>query len=115
MPQHQSTLQNRRSDRAMKKLYIQTYGCQMNQFDSERIAQVMGRIGYVPTEQLNSADLIILNTCSVRDRAEQKVYSALGSWRDLKQQRPELIIGVGGCVAQQEGQALLNRVPHLDL
>jgi len=99
----------------MKKLYIQTYGCQMNQYDSERIAQVMGRMGYVPTEQIESADLILLNTCSVRDRAEQKVYSALGRWKDLKQQRPGLIIGVGGCVAQQEGETLLNRVPHLDL
>ncbi len=99
----------------MKKLYIQTYGCQMNQYDSERIARVMGRMGYVPAERLEAADLIILNTCSVRDKAEQKVYSALGSWKELKQQRPEMIIGVGGCVAQQEGEALLNRVPHLDL
>ena len=99
----------------MKKLYIQTYGCQMNQYDSERLTQVMGRMGYVPTEQIESADLILLNTCSVRDRAEQKVYSALGRWKDLKQQRPGLIIGVGGCVAQQEGETLLNRVPHLDL
>lgn len=99
----------------MKRLYIQTYGCQMNQYDSRRIAQVLGRMGYVPTEQVDSADLIILNTCSVRDKAEQKVYSALGSWKELKQQRPETIIGVGGCVAQQEGEALLSRVPHLDL
>ncbi len=99
----------------MKRLYIQTYGCQMNQYDSERIVRVMGRMGYVPTAQVDSADLIILNTCSVRDKAEQKVYSALGSWRELKQQRPEMIIGVGGCVAQQEGEALLNRMPHLDL
>lgn len=99
----------------MKKLYVQTYGCQMNQYDSERIARVMARLGYVPTEQAGSADLIILNTCSVRDKAEQKVYSALGSWKELKQQRPEIIIGVGGCVAQQEGETLLSRVPHLDL
>jgi tRNA-2-methylthio-N6-dimethylallyladenosine synthase len=99
----------------MKKLYVQTYGCQMNQYDSERIARVMALRGYVPTEQAASADLIILNTCSVRDRAEQKVYSALGSWKELKQQRPEVIIGVGGCVAQQEGKTLLSRVPHLDL
>jgi tRNA-2-methylthio-N6-dimethylallyladenosine synthase len=99
----------------MKKLYIQTYGCQMNQYDSERIAQVMGRMGYVPTERIESADLILLNTCSVRDRAEQKVYSAVGRWRELKEQRQEVIIGVGGCVAQQEGESLLKRVPHLDL
>jgi tRNA-2-methylthio-N6-dimethylallyladenosine synthase len=99
----------------MKKLYIQTYGCQMNQYDSERIAQVMGRMDYVPTDRIESADLILLNTCSVRDRAEQKVYSALGRWKALKEQRQEVIIGVGGCVAQQEGETLLKRVPHLDL
>jgi tRNA-2-methylthio-N6-dimethylallyladenosine synthase len=99
----------------MKKVYIQTYGCQMNQYDSERIAQVMGRMQYTPTEEAAAADLILLNTCSVRDRAEQKVYSALGRWRELKEMRPDLIIGVGGCVAQQEGENLLKRVPHLDL
>jgi tRNA-2-methylthio-N6-dimethylallyladenosine synthase len=99
----------------MKKLYIQTYGCQMNQYDSERIVQVMGRMDYVPTDHIASADLILLNTCSVRDRAEQKVYSALGRWRELKERRPGVIIGVGGCVAQQEGENLLKRIPHLDL
>jgi tRNA-2-methylthio-N6-dimethylallyladenosine synthase len=99
----------------MKKLYIQTYGCQMNQYDSERIARVMGRMDYVPTERSEDADLILLNTCSVRDRAEQKVYSALGRWRKLKEQRDGVIIGVGGCVAQKEGERLLKRVPHLDL
>ena len=99
----------------MKKLYIQTYGCQMNQYDSERIARVMGRMNYTPTDRIESADLILLNTCSVRDKAEQKVYSALGSWKELKQQREGIIIGIGGCVAQQEGESLLKRVPHLDL
>jgi tRNA-2-methylthio-N6-dimethylallyladenosine synthase len=99
----------------MKKLYIQTYGCQMNQYDSERIARVLGRFDYIPTERIESADLILLNTCSVRDKAEQKVYSALGSWKELKDKREGVIIGVGGCVAQQEGERLLKRVPHLDL
>lgn len=99
----------------MKKLYIQTYGCQMNQYDSERIAQIMGRANYTLTEEAANADLILLNTCSVRDKAEQKVYSALGSWREIKQQNDAVIIGVGGCVAQQEGERLLKRVPHLDL
>jgi tRNA-2-methylthio-N6-dimethylallyladenosine synthase len=99
----------------MKKLYIQTYGCQMNQYDSERIAQVMGRANYTLTDEPANADLILLNTCSVRDKAEQKVYSALGSWREIKQQKPSVIIGVGGCVAQQEGDRLLKRVAHLDL
>jgi tRNA-2-methylthio-N6-dimethylallyladenosine synthase len=99
----------------MKKLYLQTYGCQMNQYDSERIAQVMGRMDYESTDRIETADLVILNTCSVRDRAEQKVYSALGRWKELKEQREGVIIGVGGCVAQQEGANLLKRLPHLDL
>ena len=99
----------------MKRLYIQTYGCQMNQHDSGRIVQMMRQMDYTPTDSAEEADLILLNTCSVRDKAEQKVYSALGRWRELKEKKRELIIGVGGCVAQQEGQALLRRVPHLDL
>ncbi|MSP40987.1 MAG: tRNA (N6-isopentenyl adenosine(37)-C2)-methylthiotransferase MiaB [Deltaproteobacteria bacterium] len=98
-----------------KKLFIQTYGCQMNQYDSEKIAQVMGKCGYVRTDRIDAADLILLNTCSVRDKAEQKVYSALGSWKEFKNYRDGVIIGVGGCVAQQEGEKLLKRVPHLDL
>ena len=98
-----------------KKLYIQTYGCQMNQYDSERIAQVMSRVGYLQTDRIDAADLILLNSCSVRDKAEQKVYSALGSWKEFKDYRDGVIIGVGGCVAQQEGKNLLKRVPHLDL
>lgn len=99
----------------MKRLYIQTYGCQMNQYDSDRIVRVLGRIDYAPTDNLEEADLILLNTCSVRDKAEHKVYSALGRWRELKEKKKELIIGVGGCVAQQEGERLLRRIPHLDL
>jgi tRNA-2-methylthio-N6-dimethylallyladenosine synthase len=98
-----------------KKLYIQTYGCQMNQYDSERIARVMSRAGYLPTDRIDAADLILLNSCSVRDKAEQKVYSALGSWKQFKEYRDGVIIGVGGCVAQQEGENLLKRVLHLDL
>jgi tRNA-2-methylthio-N6-dimethylallyladenosine synthase len=99
----------------MKRLFIQTYGCQMNQYDSERIARLMEREGYAPTELAEEADLLLLNTCSVRDKAEQKVYSALGRWREFKEKNPNVIIGVGGCVAQQEGENLLRRVPHLDL
>lgn len=99
----------------MKRLYIQTYGCQMNQYDSERIARVLGRVDYVATESIENADLILLNTCSVRDKAEQKVYSSLGRWKELKEQREGVVIGVGGCLAQQEGERLLKRVPHLDL
>jgi len=97
------------------KIYTKTYGCQMNEYDSARILQVMRQQGYTPTEHAEEADLIILNTCSVRDKAEQKVYSALGRWRKLKGQREGLIIGVGGCVAQQQGEELLRRVPYLDL
>jgi tRNA-2-methylthio-N6-dimethylallyladenosine synthase len=99
----------------VKKLYIQTYGCQMNQYDSQRIAQVMKRANYEQTDRIDAADLILLNTCSVRDKSEQKVYSALGGWKELKEHRDGAIIGVGGCVAQQEGEKLLKRVPHLDL
>ncbi|HEX9444266.1 MAG TPA: tRNA (N6-isopentenyl adenosine(37)-C2)-methylthiotransferase MiaB [Candidatus Binatia bacterium] len=99
----------------MKRLYLQTYGCQMNQYDSDRIARLLSRAGYVTTESAEEADLILLNTCSVRDKAEQKVYSALGRWRELKEKKPALLIGVGGCVAQQEGEALLRRAPYLDL
>ena len=98
-----------------KKLYIQTYGCQMNQYDSERIAQVMSRAGYVQTDRIDAADVILLNSCTVRDKAEQKVYSALGSWKEFKDAREGVIMGVGGCVAQQQGENLLKRVPHLDL
>ncbi|HKY07752.1 MAG TPA: tRNA (N6-isopentenyl adenosine(37)-C2)-methylthiotransferase MiaB [Candidatus Binatia bacterium] len=98
-----------------RKLYIQTYGCQMNQYDSDRIVSVMARRGYAQTDRIDTADLILLNTCSVRDKAEQKVYSALGSWKEFKELREGVIIGVGGCVAQQEGENLLKRIPHLDL
>src|SRR5439155_625478 len=76
---------------------------------------VLGRVDYVPTESIENADLILLNTCSVRDKAEQKVYSSLGRWKELKEQREGVVIGVGGCLAQQEGERLLKRVPHLDL
>ncbi len=96
------------------KLYVKTYGCQMNQLDSARIVQLMKSADYEPTDRADDADLIILNTCSVRDKAEQKVYSALGRWRKLKEEKG-VILGVGGCVAQQEGEALLRRAPHLDL
>jgi len=99
----------------MKRLYIQTYGCQMNLYDSDRIARLMAQEGYATTETPEEADLLILNTCSVRDKAEQKVYSALGRWRELKEKKPGIVIGVGGCVAQQEGATLFRRAPYLDV
>jgi len=99
----------------MKRLYLQTYGCQMNLYDSDRIVRLMGQEGYVTTDLPEEADLLILNTCSVRDKAEQKVYSALGRWRELKEKKPGVILGVGGCVAQQEGETLFRRAPYLDV
>lgn len=99
----------------MKQYFLETFGCQMNVVDSERIAALLEQNGYLPTDNPEQADLILLNTCSVRDKAERKVIGHLGRYKPLKQQRPELILGVGGCVAQQEGEAFLQRVPYLDL
>jgi len=98
-----------------KQFYLETFGCQMNVVDSERIVALLNEIGYRQTEEAELADLILLNTCSVRDKAERKVIGHLGRFKPLKQQRPGLIIGVGGCVAQQEGSAFLEKIPHLDL
>jgi tRNA-2-methylthio-N6-dimethylallyladenosine synthase len=97
-----------------RKFFIQTFGCQMNVYDSERIAQVLTARDYRQVDDPARADLILVNTCSVREKPEKKVYSALGRFRRLKRKNPKLIIGVGGCVAQQEGQGLLERVPFLD-
>ncbi len=96
-------------------LFIETFGCQMNENDSERIIGVMRHLNYKTTDSPEKADIVILNTCSIRDKAEQKVYSALGRLKKLKGSKPGLVIGVGGCVAQQEGERLLKRAPHLDL
>jgi tRNA-2-methylthio-N6-dimethylallyladenosine synthase len=96
------------------KLKLITFGCQANDLDSERITGLLLREGYTLTEREEEADLILLNTCAVREKAEHKVYSRLGSFQALKRQRAGLKIGVCGCVAQQEGQALLDRFPYLD-
>ncbi len=101
--------------RMSRLVYIQTFGCQMNVYDSERILQVLRPLQYQPTDDVSRADLILLNTCTVRDKAEQKVLSALGRYAPLKQLNPELVLGVAGCVAQQEGANLLKKVPYLDL
>lgn len=95
------------------KAHIATFGCQMNEYDSARMARMLGQMGYIAEPDPQKADLVIFNTCSVRDKAEQKLYSALGPLVKIKRQR-DLIIGVTGCVAQQEGQRLLRRVAHLD-
>jgi tRNA-2-methylthio-N6-dimethylallyladenosine synthase len=99
----------------MKRYLVQTFGCQMNVHDSRRIEEVLSDHGYVATDEPTLADLIVLNTCSVREKAEQKLRSAVGTYRALKAERPDLVIAVAGCVAQQEGEKLLRRVPHLDV
>ncbi len=99
----------------MKYFYLETFGCQMNVVDSEQISALMRGIGYEPVTAPELADLVLLNTCSVRDKAERKVYGHLGRFKPIKDKRPELIIGVGGCVAQQEGQRMLDTVSYLDL
>jgi len=99
-----------------KKLYIKTFGCQMNEYDSDKMADVLGLSdGLVKTDRPEDADVILFNTCSVREKAQEKVFSDLGRVRDLKRLRPDLVIGVGGCVASQEGAAIIKRAPYVDL
>ncbi len=97
-----------------KRVYIQTFGCQMNVYDSERIYQLLALRDYRLVEEPSQADLIFLNTCSVREKPEQKVYSSLGRFQLLKRSNPRLIIGIGGCMAQQEGERFLKNIPSLD-
>ncbi|MBS1255385.1 MAG: tRNA-2-methylthio-N(6)-dimethylallyladenosine synthase [Deltaproteobacteria bacterium] len=97
-----------------KKVFIQTYGCQMNEYDTDKMFEVLRQENYFHTDSQEDADLIILNTCSIREKAEHKVYSELGRLRNLKSANPELKIGVGGCVAQQEGEAILRRDANVD-
>jgi len=98
------------------RYHIKTFGCQMNEYDSARMADVLhAQLGLSATDDPAEAELLLMNTCSVREKAQDKVYSLLGEWRSLKQQRPELIIGVGGCVASQEGEAITARAPYVDL
>ncbi|MEZ5565583.1 MAG: tRNA (N6-isopentenyl adenosine(37)-C2)-methylthiotransferase MiaB [Gammaproteobacteria bacterium] len=97
-------------------VYIKTFGCQMNEYDSSRMLDVLrARHGLEPTDNPADADVLLLNTCSVRDKAQEKVFSWLGRVRELKLERPDLVIGVGGCVASQEGEELLKRAPFVDL
>jgi tRNA-2-methylthio-N6-dimethylallyladenosine synthase len=100
----------------MKKLYIKTFGCQMNEYDSEKMADVLhANEGMETTTDPTEADVILLNTCSIREKAEDKVFSDLGRLRELKKLKPELLIGVGGCVASQEGQQIISRAPYVDV
>ena len=98
-----------------KKLYIKTYGCQMNVYDSERMAETLGGQGYVETKTPDDADMILLNTCHIREKAAEKIYSELGRYKGLKAEKPDLKIGVAGCVAQAEGQEIMRRQPMVDL
>jgi tRNA-2-methylthio-N6-dimethylallyladenosine synthase len=100
----------------MKKLFIETHGCQMNEYDSSRMRDLLGvSHGLVETDDAEEADVILLNTCSIREKAQEKVFHQLGRWKHLKQKNPDVIIGVGGCVASQEGDAISKRAPFVDL
>jgi tRNA-2-methylthio-N6-dimethylallyladenosine synthase len=104
------------SDKTVKKLHIVTHGCQMNEYDSARMRDLLGDSHQmVTTESPEEADVLLLNTCSIREKAQEKVFHQLGRWRHLKEKNPNVIIGVGGCVASQEGDAIAKRAPYVDL
>jgi tRNA-2-methylthio-N6-dimethylallyladenosine synthase len=100
---------------APKAVFIKTYGCQMNAYDSERMGDVLAGIGFRRTEDAAAADLIVLNTCHIREKAAEKVYSELGKLKKLKRRNSELVIAVAGCVAQAEGEEIVRRAPAVDL
>ncbi len=100
----------------MPRLFIRTFGCQMNEYDSAKMLDVLkAQAGYELTDDPEAADVLLLNTCSIREKAQEKVFSQLGLWRELKNRKPGTIIGVGGCVASQEGAAITDRAPYVDL
>lgn len=99
-----------------RKLFIKTFGCQMNEYDSSRMADLLRLShGCEKTDDPSQADIVLLNTCSVREKAQEKVFSLLGRWREIKQTRKDLVIGVGGCVASQEGEMIMKRAPYVDI
>ena len=99
-----------------KKLFIKTNGCQMNAYDSGKMADVLhASHGMIVTDNPEEADVLLLNTCAIREKAQEKVFSKLGQWREIKKAKPDVIIGVGGCVASQEGGDILKRAPYVDL
>ena len=101
---------------SVKKLHIVTHGCQMNEYDSSRMADLLGEShNMVATENADEADVLLLNTCSIREKAQEKVFHQLGRWKNLKDKNPDLVIGVGGCVASQEGDAIAKRAPFVDV
>ena len=100
----------------MKKVYIKTFGCQMNEYDTDKIHDVLReQSGFSKTDDINQADVVLLNTCSIREKAQEKVFSDLGRIREIKKHKPDLIIGVGGCVASQEGKNIVSRAPYVDV
>ncbi len=102
--------------KSARTLYIKTFGCQMNEYDSDKSAELLGEShGLTLVATPEEADVLLLNTCSVREKAQEKVFSQLGMWREIKVKRPGVVIGVGGCVASQEGSAILQRAPYVDL
>ncbi|GAB1262523.1 tRNA (N6-isopentenyl adenosine(37)-C2)-methylthiotransferase MiaB [Aurantivibrio plasticivorans] len=104
------------TDTAVKKLYIKTHGCQMNEYDSARMRDLLGESHQmIPTDTPEDADVLLVNTCSIREKAQEKLFHQLGRWKQLKEKNPNLIIGVGGCVASQEGDAIAQRAPYVDL
>ena len=95
-----------------KKLFIKTWGCQMNEYDSSRMADLLNKTHELElTDTAEDADVLVLNTCSIREKAQEKVFSQLGQWKNFKQDKPDLLIAVGGCVASQEGEAIRERAP----
>lgn len=98
-----------------RKVFVRTFGCQMNEYDSRQIAEVMAQSGAAAAARAEEADVIVLNTCSVREKAQEKVFSDLGRLRPLKEKNPDLLIGVGGCVASQEGENIIRRAPYVDV
>ena len=104
------------TEKPIKKLYIKTHGCQMNEYDSSRMRDLLGEShNMVATEDPEDADVILINTCSIREKAQERLFHELGRWKQLKKKNPNLVIGVGGCVASQEGAAIAKRAPHVDL
>ena len=99
-----------------QKVFVKTHGCQMNEYDSAKMAEVLGKSdGFVRVDSADEADVLLLNTCSIREKAQEKVFSELGRWRELKNRKPDLLIGVGGCVASQEGASIKERAPYVDM
>jgi tRNA-2-methylthio-N6-dimethylallyladenosine synthase len=98
------------------KLHVKTWGCQMNEYDSSKMADLLNSTnGYISVDNAEDADVVLLNTCSIREKAQEKVFHQLGRWKKLKNNKPDLVIGVGGCVASQEGKAIRRRAPFVDI